>query len=262
MQAIQDLAPGDVEAALSKLPRDVSPDCVALLRRIFSIAPATRPALADIMADPWCAAGWHRGLPPCGPVRGACPPLPAPTGDTPNRPGHPLPTLHVPTPHPSPPLAPAQPCTQVPPVPARPVQAGGGAAARAAGRGGDHAHPGRRRPPEPAAPADAGRVRRRGGPCWVAGRARGAGCGPPAGREGGKPRRPGRAGQAGAGSRGRPARGPRPATPCSRPRLLLPLAPTTPTPPTTPAPARPRPSHAQLMDDELDAGMDELEGAR
>ena len=59
LKAIQDLVPGDVEAALSKLPRDVSPDCVALLRRIFSIAPATRPALADIMADPWCAAGWR-----------------------------------------------------------------------------------------------------------------------------------------------------------------------------------------------------------
>lgn len=53
LKAIQDLVPSDVESALSKLPRDISADCVALLRRIFSIPPAGRPALADIMGDPW-----------------------------------------------------------------------------------------------------------------------------------------------------------------------------------------------------------------
>jgi hypothetical protein len=42
-----------VEAALGKLPRDVSPECVALLRRILCIPPAGRPTLSDIMGDPW-----------------------------------------------------------------------------------------------------------------------------------------------------------------------------------------------------------------
>jgi serine/threonine protein kinase len=53
LKKIQELAPADVDAALAKLPSDVSADCVALLRRIFSIPPAARPTLADIMADPW-----------------------------------------------------------------------------------------------------------------------------------------------------------------------------------------------------------------
>ena len=50
LKKIQELAPADVDAALTKLPSDVSADCVALLRRIFSIPPAARPTLADIMA--------------------------------------------------------------------------------------------------------------------------------------------------------------------------------------------------------------------
>lgn len=58
LKAIQDLGQADVDSAISKLPRDVSPECVSLLRRIFSIAPAGRPALADIMADPWWVGGW------------------------------------------------------------------------------------------------------------------------------------------------------------------------------------------------------------
>ena len=53
LKKIQDLALSDVDAALAKLPGDVSADCCALLRRIFSIPPAARPCLADIMADPW-----------------------------------------------------------------------------------------------------------------------------------------------------------------------------------------------------------------
>ena len=53
LKRIQDLVPPDVEAALGKLPRDVSPECVALLRRILCIPPAGRPTLSDIMGDPW-----------------------------------------------------------------------------------------------------------------------------------------------------------------------------------------------------------------
>ncbi|PSC72848.1 sulfur stress regulator [Micractinium conductrix] len=53
LKKIQDLSPVDVEAALGKLPSDVSPDCVALLRRIFAIEPAQRPSLTDLMADVW-----------------------------------------------------------------------------------------------------------------------------------------------------------------------------------------------------------------
>lgn len=53
LKKIQDLAPQDVEAALGKLPRDVSAGCVALLRRIFCIAPPARPSLNDIMVDAW-----------------------------------------------------------------------------------------------------------------------------------------------------------------------------------------------------------------
>lgn len=57
LKKIQDLAPQDVEAALGKLPRDVSAGCVALLRRIFCIAPPARPSLNDIMVDAWWVGG-------------------------------------------------------------------------------------------------------------------------------------------------------------------------------------------------------------
>jgi serine/threonine protein kinase len=53
LKRIQDLVPADVQAALSKLPSDVSPACTSLLRSILCIAPAQRLSLADIMADPW-----------------------------------------------------------------------------------------------------------------------------------------------------------------------------------------------------------------
>ncbi|KAL4432868.1 hypothetical protein ABPG77_008194 [Micractinium sp. CCAP 211/92] len=53
LKKIQDLTPQDVEAALAKLPRDVSAGCVSLLRRIFSIPPPVRPSLNDIMVDAW-----------------------------------------------------------------------------------------------------------------------------------------------------------------------------------------------------------------
>lgn len=56
LKKIQDLSPVDVEAALGKLPSDVSPDCVALLRRIFAIEPAQRPSLTG--ACKWGAGGW------------------------------------------------------------------------------------------------------------------------------------------------------------------------------------------------------------
>ncbi len=53
-----------MDAALAKLPSDVSADCVAMLRRIFSIPPAARPTLADIMAVRGAGGGrgcWSRG---------------------------------------------------------------------------------------------------------------------------------------------------------------------------------------------------------
>lgn len=53
LRKIQDLVPADVDLALTKLPHDISPDCVTLLKRILCIAPAARPTLADIMVDVW-----------------------------------------------------------------------------------------------------------------------------------------------------------------------------------------------------------------
>ena len=52
LKKIQDITDADIESALATL-RGISPECLTLLRRIFSIDPGPRPGLAQIMADPW-----------------------------------------------------------------------------------------------------------------------------------------------------------------------------------------------------------------
>ena len=52
---MQDLNEADIQDACSKL-RGVSPECMALLTRIFVIDPERRLSLPDIMQVRWCAA--------------------------------------------------------------------------------------------------------------------------------------------------------------------------------------------------------------